>query len=106
MKEPKKRKARKQSVSNSATEKEEEEKAKDESPNATWIGEASRSKLHDMTMAVTFKKWGIVLHNLGRETSKLFEDFLVNINELSPKEVAHNLERISTPPPAVEAVDL
>ncbi|KAL2613574.1 hypothetical protein R1flu_025266 [Riccia fluitans] len=42
MEEPKKWKAHEQSASNSETEMEEEKETKGESPNATWIAEASR----------------------------------------------------------------
>ncbi|KAL2635833.1 hypothetical protein R1flu_007312 [Riccia fluitans] len=65
MKEPKKRKAREQAVSNLETETEEEEKTKGKSPNATWIGEASESKPLDTKMAMNFNEWGVLLHNLG-----------------------------------------
>ncbi|KAL2629160.1 hypothetical protein R1flu_013846 [Riccia fluitans] len=70
--EPKKQKALEQSVSDSETETEEEKKMKGESPNATWIGEASGSKPLDTKTMVNFKEWGVLLQNLGRETSKLF----------------------------------
>ncbi|KAL2644543.1 hypothetical protein R1flu_012130 [Riccia fluitans] len=75
MEEPKKQKAHEQSVSDSETKTEEEKETKGESPNATWIGEASVSKLLDMKRAVDFNIWGVFLHNLGRETPKLFRDF-------------------------------
>ncbi|KAL2653366.1 hypothetical protein R1flu_021494 [Riccia fluitans] len=105
MEEPKKRKARDQSISNSETEAEEEKKM-EESPNATWIGEASRSRLLDTKTAVNFNEWEILLHNLGWDILRLFEILLVNVKELSLEEVACNLERFFAPPPAVESVDL
>ncbi|KAL2644846.1 hypothetical protein R1flu_012433 [Riccia fluitans] len=71
MKEPKKWKVREQSISDIETEMEEEKETKGEFPNATWIGEASKSKPLDMKMAVDFNKWKVLFHNLGRETSKL-----------------------------------
>ncbi|KAL2641344.1 hypothetical protein R1flu_008931 [Riccia fluitans] len=53
---PKKQKAQEQIVTDSDTETEEEVKVKSESPNATWIGEASRSKPHDTKMAMDFNE--------------------------------------------------
>ncbi|KAL2635120.1 hypothetical protein R1flu_006599 [Riccia fluitans] len=52
MEEPKKRKAREQTISDSKTKMEEEKEPKGKSPNATWIGETSRSKPFDTKMAV------------------------------------------------------
>ncbi|KAL2620739.1 hypothetical protein R1flu_000944 [Riccia fluitans] len=70
---PNKRKAHKQTITDSNTKTEEEIKAKSESQNATWIGEASGSKLQDtMITTMEFKEWGILLQNLGRNTSRLF----------------------------------
>ncbi|KAL2633462.1 hypothetical protein R1flu_004941 [Riccia fluitans] len=66
MEEPKKRKAREQSVSDSETEMaEEERKTNGEFPNVTWIREASGSKPLDTKTAMNFNEWRILLHNLG-----------------------------------------
>ncbi|KAL2609114.1 hypothetical protein R1flu_027687 [Riccia fluitans] len=61
-------KARKQTIIDSNTETEEEVKVKSESQNGTWIGETSGSKPQDPKVAVNFKEWGTLLHNLGRDT--------------------------------------
>ncbi|KAL2623797.1 hypothetical protein R1flu_008042 [Riccia fluitans] len=91
MEEPKKQKAREQTVSNLETKMEEEKETKGEFPNATWIGEASRSKPLDMRRAVNFNEWEVLLHNLGRETSKLFKALHVNVTNISTEEVGCNL---------------
>ncbi|KAL2610084.1 hypothetical protein R1flu_028657 [Riccia fluitans] len=104
---PNKRKAHKQTITDSDTEREEEVKAKSESQNATWIRETSGSKPQDTTMTIVdFKEWGILLHNLGRNTSRLFEVLHLKANKLFLEEVTHNLEKIFTPPPTGEALDL
>ncbi|KAL2634926.1 hypothetical protein R1flu_006405 [Riccia fluitans] len=51
---PKKRKAREQTIIDSDTETEKEVKTKNESPNTSWIGEASESKPFDTKMAMDF----------------------------------------------------
>ncbi|KAL2641910.1 hypothetical protein R1flu_009497 [Riccia fluitans] len=106
MEEPKKRKACEQTITDSETKTEEEKETKGESPNAMWKGEASGSKPLDMRRAVDSNERGILLHNLGRETSKLFEALHVNVTNVLAEEVAYNLKRSFAPPPTVEAVDI
>ncbi|KAL2650376.1 hypothetical protein R1flu_018504 [Riccia fluitans] len=56
---PKKQKACEKTVPDSDTEMEEEVKAKSESLNMTWIGEANASKPLDTMMIVDFKEWDL-----------------------------------------------
>ncbi|KAL2622992.1 hypothetical protein R1flu_003197 [Riccia fluitans] len=98
----KKQKALIQTVSDSETEMEDEKKPKKEFPHTTWEGEASRNKLLDKKMKVDYKEWGVHLQNLGRETSKLFEAFHVEVGNVTVEAVARNMEQIFAPPPVVE----
>ncbi|KAL2610460.1 hypothetical protein R1flu_029033 [Riccia fluitans] len=63
--------------------------------------EASGSKLLDQK--INYADWGIYLENLGRETSKLFEAFHVEIGSVTVEAMARNMKEMFAPPPIAEA---
>ncbi|KAL2644856.1 hypothetical protein R1flu_012443 [Riccia fluitans] len=67
-----------------------------------WVGEASGRKLLDKKTTVNFNEWGVRLQNLGRETSKLFEAFHVDVASVTMETMARNMEQSFAPPPVVE----
>ncbi|KAL2612533.1 hypothetical protein R1flu_024225 [Riccia fluitans] len=98
----KKRKALIHTVSDSNTEmdtKDEKEPMK-EAPCVFCEGKASGSKPLDQKL--DFAEWGNRVESLGRETSRLFEAFHVEIGSVTAEAVAQNMKKIFTPPPIVE----
>ncbi|KAL2632923.1 hypothetical protein R1flu_004402 [Riccia fluitans] len=98
----KKHKALIQTVSDSdtKTDTEDEKEPKEEVPCAFCEGEASGSKPLDQK--IDYAEWEICLENLGRETSKLFEAFHVEIGSVTMEAVARNMKEMFTPPPVAK----
>ncbi|KAL2608312.1 hypothetical protein R1flu_026885 [Riccia fluitans] len=98
----KKRKASIQTVSDSETETEpeDEKESPKEVPCVFCEGEASGSKPLDLKL--DFAEWGNRVESFGRETSRLFEVFHVEIGSVTAEAVARNLKEMFTPPPIVE----
>ncbi|KAL2624053.1 hypothetical protein R1flu_008298 [Riccia fluitans] len=67
---------------------------------------SKREQALDTKVTVDFNEWGVLLHNRGRETSKLFEALHVNVTNVSMEEAACNMERTFVPPPAVKTMDI
>ncbi|KAL2653412.1 hypothetical protein R1flu_021540 [Riccia fluitans] len=99
----KKHKALIQTISDSdtKTETEDEKEPKEEVPHAFCEGEPSGSK--PLEQKIDYVEWGIRVENLGRETSKLFEAFHVEIGSVIAEAVAQNMKEMFAPPPVVEA---
>ncbi|KAL2608436.1 hypothetical protein R1flu_027009 [Riccia fluitans] len=93
----KKRKALIQTISDSKTETEDEKEPKEEFPHTTWEGQASESKSLDKKTTMDFNDWEVHLQNLGRETSKLFEAFHVEVGSVTAEAMACNMEQIFAP---------
>ncbi|KAL2632926.1 hypothetical protein R1flu_004405 [Riccia fluitans] len=71
-----------------------------EVPRAFCEGEANGSKPLDQK--IDNAEWGIHLENLGRETSKLFEAFHMEIGSVTAEAVAPNMKEMFTPPLVAE----
>ncbi|KAL2602984.1 hypothetical protein R1flu_007955 [Riccia fluitans] len=98
----KKRKASIQTVSKSdtKTELEDEKEPPKEIPSVFCEGEASGSKPLDQKL--DFAEWGNRVESFGRETSRLFEAFHVEIGSMTAEAVARNMKEMFVPPPVVE----
>ncbi|KAL2614151.1 hypothetical protein R1flu_025843 [Riccia fluitans] len=84
----KKRKALIQTVSDSNTKTEDKKEPKEEVPRTTFEGEASGSKPLAQKIMVDYDNWGIRLESLGRETSKCFKAFHVEVGSVTVEAVA------------------
>ncbi|KAL2650011.1 hypothetical protein R1flu_018139 [Riccia fluitans] len=80
---------------------EDEKEPKEEVPRAFCEGKASGSKLLDLK--IDYDEWGICLESLGRETSKLFEAFHVEVGTMTTEAMARNMKEMFAPPPVAEA---
>ncbi|KAL2630905.1 hypothetical protein R1flu_015591 [Riccia fluitans] len=89
------------SNSDTETETEDEKEPKEEIPRAFCKGEANRSKPLDQK--IDYAEWGIHVESLGRETSKLFEVFHVEIGSVTPEAMARNMKEMFALPPVAEA---
>ncbi|KAL2613229.1 hypothetical protein R1flu_024921 [Riccia fluitans] len=98
----KKRKALIQTISDSdtETETEDEKEPMEEVPRTFCEGEASGSKPLDQK--IDYDEWKIHLESLGRETSKLFEAFHVEVGNVTMEAVARNMREMFAPPPIAE----
>ncbi|KAL2654076.1 hypothetical protein R1flu_022204 [Riccia fluitans] len=99
----KKRKALIQTVTNSDTDTKtkDEKEPKEEVPHAFCEGEVSGSKPLDQK--IDYAEWGNRVESLGRETSKLFEVFHVEVGSMTVEAMAWNMKEMFAPPPVVEA---
>ncbi|KAL2621630.1 hypothetical protein R1flu_001835 [Riccia fluitans] len=86
--------------SDTKTEPEEENEPEEEVPRVFCEGEASGSKPLDLKL--DFAEWGNHVESFGRETSRLFEAFHVEIGSVTTEAVAQNLKEMFAPPPIVE----
>ncbi|KAL2641961.1 hypothetical protein R1flu_009548 [Riccia fluitans] len=101
----KKRKALIQTVSDSdiETEMKDEKEPKEEVPRTFCEGKANGSKPLDQKITIDYDEWEIHLESLGREISKLFEAFHVEVGSVTAETVARNMKEIFAPPPVAEA---
>ncbi|KAL2612801.1 hypothetical protein R1flu_024493 [Riccia fluitans] len=81
---------------------EDEKKPIEEIARTFCEGEANRSKTLAQKRTVEYDDWRIRLENLGRETSKLFEAFHVEVGSVTTEVVAWNMKEIFAPPLVVE----
>ncbi|KAL2634094.1 hypothetical protein R1flu_005573 [Riccia fluitans] len=98
----KKHKASIQTVSDSDTETkpEDEKEPEEEVLHVFCEGETSGSKLLDQKL--DFAEWRNRVESLGRETSRLFEAFHVEIGSVTMEAVARNMKEMFGPSPVVE----
>ncbi|KAL2620034.1 hypothetical protein R1flu_000239 [Riccia fluitans] len=98
----KKRKASIETISDSDTETklEDEKEQEEEVPRVFCEGEASGSKPLDQKL--DFAEWGNRVESFGRETSRLFEAFHMEIGSVTAEAVAQNMKEMFVPPPVVE----
>ncbi|KAL2643238.1 hypothetical protein R1flu_010825 [Riccia fluitans] len=88
------------SDSDTKTETEDEKEPTKEVPCVFCEGEASGSKPLDQKF--DFAEWRNCVENLGRETSRLFEAFHVEIGSVTAEAVAWNMKEMFAPPPVIE----
>ncbi|KAL2613374.1 hypothetical protein R1flu_025066 [Riccia fluitans] len=89
------------SDSDTETEMEDEKEPKEEVPRAFCKGEANGSKSLDQK--IDYIEWKNCVESLGRETSKLFEAFSVEVGSVTTEAVAWNMREVFAPPSVVEA---
>ncbi|KAL2649535.1 hypothetical protein R1flu_017663 [Riccia fluitans] len=100
----KKQKALIQTVSDSETKTKDEKEPTEEIPCTFCEGKASGSKPLSQKRMVDYDDWEIRLESLGRETSKLFETFHMEVGSVTTEAVAQNIKEIFAPPSVVEVV--
>ncbi|KAL2644537.1 hypothetical protein R1flu_012124 [Riccia fluitans] len=83
------------------TKTEDEKEPKEEVPRAFCEGEANGSK--PLGQKIDYAEWKNRVESLGRETSKLFEAFHVEIGNVTTEAMARNMKGMFAPPPVAEA---